>query len=82
MTMPALNKADRLLFGESLMTHAMAITGVSIEVCRPLPFMIDMVMTMVVIVMVFFMVEVVILVAMKTLMMRVVMMVVMIGIQW
>jgi hypothetical protein len=50
MTMPALNKADRLLFGESLMTHAMAITGVSIEVCRPLPFMIDMVMTMVVIV--------------------------------
>lgn len=27
-----LTKADRLLYGESLMTHAMAFTGVSVDV--------------------------------------------------
>ncbi|XP_028400586.1 bleomycin hydrolase-like [Dendronephthya gigantea] len=31
LTLPALNKADRLLFGESLMTHAMAISAVKVE---------------------------------------------------
>ena len=32
ISMPPLNKADRLLFGESLMTHAMAISGVAFDV--------------------------------------------------
>ncbi|XP_071789805.1 bleomycin hydrolase-like [Asterias amurensis] len=31
VTLPALDKANRLIFGESLMTHAMVLTGVSTE---------------------------------------------------
>ncbi len=31
VTLPGLDKADRLIFGESLMTHAMVLTGVSAE---------------------------------------------------